>query len=115
LGLRPRQRDCKVPGAKARGSPGVKAKALQRCGPRRSRESHHKLPGVLESVTEYEGMNPHTPKATPTLGDGVPVDSETSKSDCKGQTSISCGVLYIIEKLLKRRCLKWVRIAHLNI
>jgi len=37
-----------------------------------ARESHHKLPGVLESVREYEGMNPHTPKATPTLGDGVP-------------------------------------------
>jgi hypothetical protein len=31
--------------------------------------------GVLKSVREYEGMNPHTPKATPTLGDGVPVDS----------------------------------------
>jgi len=40
-----------------------------------ARESHHILPGVLESVREYEGVNPHTPKATPTLGDGVPVDS----------------------------------------
>jgi len=38
-------------------------------------ESHQILPGVLESVREYEGVNPHTPKATPTLGDGVPVDS----------------------------------------
>jgi len=27
---------------------------------------------MLESVTKYEEMNPHTPKATPTLGDGVP-------------------------------------------
>jgi hypothetical protein len=25
------------------------------------------------------------------------------------------GVLYIIEKLLERRCLKWARLAHLNI
>jgi len=40
-----------------------------------ARESHHIVPGVLESVREYEGVNPHTPKATPTLGDGVPVDS----------------------------------------
>jgi len=32
-----------------------------------------------------------------------------------GQNSMACGVLYIIEKFLKRRCLKWVRIAHLNI
>jgi hypothetical protein len=28
---------------------------------------------------------------------------------------MSCGVLYIIGKLLKRRCLKWARIAHLDI
>jgi hypothetical protein len=28
---------------------------------------------------------------------------------------MACGVLYIIEKLLKRRCLKWAHIAHLNI
>jgi len=27
-------------------------------------------------VREYEGVNPHTPKATPTLGDGVPVKSQ---------------------------------------
>jgi len=26
-----------------------------------------------------------------------------------------CGVLYIIGKLLKFRCLKWVRIVHLDI
>jgi len=41
--------------------------------------------------------------------------SETSESDCKGQTLMSCGVLYIIGKLLERRCLKWARIAHLDI
>jgi hypothetical protein len=40
---------------------------------------------------------------------------ETSKSDCRAQTSMSCGVRYIIGKLLKRRCLKWARIAHLDI
>jgi len=40
-----------------------------------AQESHHILPRVLESVREYEGVNPHIPKATPTLGDGVPVDS----------------------------------------
>jgi len=40
-----------------------------------ARESHHIPPGVLESAREYEGVNPHTPKATPTLGSGVPVDS----------------------------------------
>jgi len=49
-----------------------------------ARESHHKLLGVLESVREYEGMNPHTPKATPTLGDGVPVDSQNFKERLQG-------------------------------
>jgi hypothetical protein len=51
----------------------TKAKGLQGCGPRES-------PGItshtLGSVGKYEGMNPHTPKATPTLRDGVSVDSQ---------------------------------------
>jgi len=37
-------------------------------------ESHHILPGVQESARECEGVNTHTPKATPTWGDGVSVD-----------------------------------------
>jgi len=70
LGSRPRQRGCKVvargsPGAKARGSPGV--------------TSH--TPG---SVRKCEGVNPHTPKATPTLGDGVPVDFRNFKEQLQG-------------------------------
>ncbi len=47
-------------------------------------ESHHKLSGVLESVKEYEGMNPHTPKATPTLGDGVPMDFRNFRERLQG-------------------------------
>jgi len=39
----------------------------------------------------------------------------TSKSNCRGQNLMACGVLYINGKLLERRCLKWVRIAHLDI
>jgi len=60
-------------------------------------------------------MNPHTPKATPTLGDGVPVDSQNFKERLQGSNLIVCGVLYIIGKLLKLRCLKWARIAHSDI
>jgi len=41
--------------------------------------------------------------------------AKTSKSDLKGQNSMSCGALDMIEKLLERRCLKWARIAHLDI
>jgi len=72
--------------SKEEGSPGVKAKrkeareSRQRhckgAGQEEAEESHHILPGVLESVREYEGVNPHTPKVTPTLGDGVLVDSQ---------------------------------------
>jgi hypothetical protein len=40
---------------------------------------------------------------------------KTSESDCRGQTSMYCGVLYIIGKLLKRKCLKWAHFAHLDI
>jgi len=40
-------------------------------------------PGVTshapKSVGECEGMNPHTPKGTPTLGIGIPVDSQIFK------------------------------------
>jgi len=42
---------------------------LQRCGPRESLGVTSHTPG---SVGTCEGVNPHTPKATPTLGDGVP-------------------------------------------
>jgi hypothetical protein len=37
------------------------------------------------------------------------------ESDLKGQNSMACGVFYIIGNLLQRRCLKWARIAHLDI
>ncbi len=40
---------------------------------------------------------------------------ETSESHLRGQNSMACGVLYIIGKLLERRCLKWARITHLDI
>jgi hypothetical protein len=60
-----KQKHCKVTGQKE----------AWELGQEEARESHHILLGVLESVREYEGVNLHTPKATPTLGDGVPVDS----------------------------------------
>jgi hypothetical protein len=40
---------------------------------------------------------------------------EFLERNCRGQNSSPWGVLYIIKKLLKRRCLKWACIAHLNI
>jgi hypothetical protein len=54
LGSRPRQKG--LQGCRPRGSPGV-------------------TPQPPGNVGKSEGMNSHIPKATPTLGDGVPVES----------------------------------------
>jgi len=48
-----------------------KQKGLQGCGPRGSPGVTSHTPG---SVGKCEGVNPRIPKATPTLGDGVPMD-----------------------------------------
>jgi hypothetical protein len=75
LGSQPRQRACK----------GVSQEEAQESKQEEETwESHHKFPGVLESVREYEGVNLHTPKATPTLGDGVPLDSKNFKERSQG-------------------------------
>jgi len=66
---KPESKPSGSPGVKPRGSPGVKAKGS---------------PRVLESVKEYEGVNLHTPKATPTWGDGVPVDSRNFREQLQG-------------------------------
>jgi len=60
-------------------------------------------------------MNLHIPKATPTLGNGIPMDSKTSESNFRRQNSMACGVLYIMGKFLEIKCLKWALIAHLDI
>jgi hypothetical protein len=49
-----------------------------------ARESHHILSGVQESARECEGVNTHTPKATPTWGDGVSVDSRNFRERLQG-------------------------------
>jgi hypothetical protein len=55
------------------------------------------------------------PRQLPLWEMGSRWTSEISESNYKGQTSMSCSVLYIIGKLLKRKCLKWARIVHLDI
>jgi hypothetical protein len=40
---------------------------------------------------------------------------ECSESDCKGQNPMAQGFFHTIGKILKHRCLKWVRITHLDI
>jgi len=59
----------------------TKAKGLQGCGPRESSGVTSHTPG---SVRKCEGVNPHTPKATPTLGDGVVVDFQNFREQFEG-------------------------------
>jgi hypothetical protein len=40
---------------------------------------------------------------------------EFSENDCRGQNLLDWEVLYIIKKLLDRKCLKWACMTHLNI
>jgi len=90
----------------------TKAKGLQGCRPRGSPGVTSHAPG---SVGKCEGVNPHTPKATPTLGDGVPVDSQNFREGFEGSKFNGCGIFSIIGKLFKLKCLKWACIAHLDI
>jgi len=58
-----RARGCKVTGQE--GSPGV-------------------MPHAPGSARECEGIGPHTPKGTPTLGVGISVDSQMFKEQLQG-------------------------------
>jgi len=59
----------------------TKAKGLQGCGPRGSPRITLETP---KNVGECEGVSLHTPKATPKLGEGVPVDSQNFKERFEG-------------------------------
>ncbi len=63
LGLATKAKACKV--ASQKGSLGV-------------------MPHALGSAKECEGIDPHTPKGTPTLGVGILVDSRMFKEQLQG-------------------------------
>jgi len=54
----------------------------------------------------------HTPKSGKMESSGTP---ENSEDDLRGQISSPWHILYINGKILKHRCPKWPRIAHLDI
>jgi hypothetical protein len=54
----------------------------------------------------------HTPKSGNLESFGTPKNSEL---DCRGQNTSHWGVLYTVEKVLKRKCPKWPRMSHLDI
>jgi hypothetical protein len=71
-----------------------------------ARGSHLMFLGVQKSVKEWTFTFPSeesqwTPKS--------------SEGNFRGQNQLDWKVIYIIEKLLKPRCLKWARMTHLDI
>jgi hypothetical protein len=52
----------------------TKARGLQGCGPSRK----------FGNARKCEGRDPHTPKGTPTLGVGIPVDSQMFGEQLQG-------------------------------
>jgi hypothetical protein len=77
-----------------------------------AQKSHLMLP---KSVGECEGMNLHIPKKAPTLGVGVPMDSQIFREQLQGSNPLDWSVLYINRKILEQRCLKWAHMIHLDI
>jgi hypothetical protein len=79
---------------------------------REARESHFMLPRVQKSVREWTLTLPRELPLWELESRWIP---EFLESDCKGQSSLDWDVLYIIRKLLERRCLKCACMTHLDI
>ncbi len=94
LGSWSRQRGCKGAGQEEAGSHITYSRECKK---------------VWGSEPSHSQVNSHVGSWSP---DRTP---EFSERDRRGQNSSPRRVLYIIEKLLKCRCLKWARMAHLNI
>jgi hypothetical protein len=75
-------------------------------------ESLHMLP----RVQRVWGNEPSYSKVNSHVGNwSFERTPESLERNFRGQNSSPWRVLYIIEKILKCRCLKWARIAHLDI
>jgi hypothetical protein len=90
----------------------TKAKGLQGCGPRGSPGVTSHSPG---SVGKCEGVNPHVPKATPTLGNGVPMESRNFREQFEGSKFDGLWHSLYHWKALETKMFKMTRIAHLDI
>jgi hypothetical protein len=94
LGLRPRQKVARL-----------RAK-------RNTCESHHMLLGIQR----VWGNEPSHSQVNSHVGSWIPKwIPKSSKCDCRGQNPLPSIVFYIIKNLLKHRCIKWARVAHLDI
>jgi hypothetical protein len=69
---------------------------------------------IIHVATQFERMwGRHSHSQNGDLG--VLRDSENLEFDCRGQNTSPWNVLYIVGKVLKRRCWKWPRMSHLHI
>jgi hypothetical protein len=109
-----KQRHGKVTSQKE-GSMGAKAKALEGCRPRGSL-------GVITYSWESKEVRGSVREWALTLPRQLPFweresrwTLETSERELKGQISMDYCALYTVGRLLKLKCLKWARIAHLDI
>jgi hypothetical protein len=70
---------------------------------------------IPRSARECEGMNPLTPKWSPTLGIKVLIESRIFIEQFERSKFIELIFFYTIGKLLRHRCLKWAHMIHLSI
>jgi hypothetical protein len=90
----------------------TKGRACKVMGQEEARRSHLMLLKVQKSVREWTFTLPSELPFWELESQWTP---EFLEGDCKGQNPLDWRVLYTIEKLLKLRCLKWVRMTHLDI
>jgi hypothetical protein len=82
------------------------------CAKRKTHESHHMLPGVQR----VWGNEPSHSQVNSNVGSwSCKWTPKSSKRNFRDQNPLPCIVLYTIGKLLKRKCLKWACITHLDI
>jgi hypothetical protein len=105
LGSRPKQRGYKV----------ASQKEARESKQEEAQESHHILPGVQEMRGSMREWILTLPRQLPLWEMESQWILEISESDFRGQNLMDYGIFYIIGKLLECRCLKWARIAQLNI
>ncbi len=90
----------------------TKARGMERCGSRMQPWSHIYTPRVQKSVREWI----HTfPSGFPLWKLESLWSFEFSKNKFRGQNSLDWRFYYTIGKPLRRKCLKWACMIHLNI
>jgi hypothetical protein len=77
--------------------------------------SHISCSQEVQSMGEWENWTSTLPSELPLWELKSQWTPKSSNSDCRGQNPLNWGVLYIIEKLLKLRCLKWACMTNLEI